>query len=354
MPEPATQSDEFDFDQTSELAEGDPLAEAPVPDLEEADDRRERYIVLAEQYSQDPFGLAAVLNSPIVRIISIVSWCIVGMLVLGLVSVTAAALSMLPLVVAIIGGGLLAILSLGLLYGAVSLARLHWQVATHRRLPLAGLRQLAGRLRLRIQAEEQPEMARRNILMFLKSYPIRDNRRRLLAAGMTEKDLEALTEARKRLLDDVNHTPAAEWLERFHAKFQSVLDAAAQRATGAMARRVAFRSASSPYEALDMLMVLAANYALIGQLGTLYQVRLGRLATTTTVAHVFYQAYLSGQSDSYDDYITEASTAFGESAWNMFLSKFASKAASGAFNYRLVGKLGGRTSELFRPLANGK
>lgn len=354
MPEPATQPEEFDFDQTPELVDGDPLAEPPVPDLEEADDRRERYIVLAEQYSQDPFGLAAVLNSPIVRIVSIVGWCIVGMLVLGLVSVTAAALSMLPVIVAIIGGVLLGILSLGLLYGAFSLARLHWQVATHRRLPLAGLRQLAGRLRLRIQAEEQPEVARRNVLMFLKSYPIRDNRRRLLAAGMTEKDLDALAQARKQLLAEVKQMPASEWLKRFHTEFQSIIDAAAQRATGAMARRVAFRSASSPYEAIDMLMVVAANFALVGQLGTLYQVRLGRAATTTTVAHVFYQAYLSGQNDSYDDYITEASTAFGESAWNMFLSKFASKAAAGAFNYRLVGKLGGRTAELFRPLANGK
>ena len=238
----------------------------------------------------------------------------------------------------------------------VMLARLHRSPT----IPLQSLAALQQRERWRQLAKQHLERAKRELQDYLKGYePGGDTRKRLRVFGVSEDQYAKLVEARKFLLGDAPLSPD-EWLKEFSLRFQSILDAAAERRVKSYAMKVGVTTAATPVAVIDQLIVLYSCVALTKELMTIYGLRPAFGQTATLLARSIVTTYLSGLAQELSeggvDTVFDTFTQFqGELATGPLVQGITAKigiakVAEGTFNYTLIRRLGKRTISLLQPV----
>lgn len=298
-------------------------------------------------------ALPDILTTPFASLALLLVAGMLGLFALAQVTATLVALAALPLWIRMACYGLFACFLLMTLGATIRFTMLYWRLHTNRQIPLKGLQKLSERRHLRFLVEERLGEAQGAIASFLQEYPLEQAPRHLLRAGLTASDLDGLARARARLLDKDRYAGAEAWLEDFRRDFQHLLDEAARRKIKHHARHVAVKTAASPYPLMDVLIAAAAHLQLLTQLCTLYNLRMGWTATLVTLGRIFFSSYLAGQIDNAEDYVADqVSVLFDEGGLEtLILSKFASKAAAGLFNYKLMTRVGYASVRLLQPVA---
>ena len=238
----------------------------------------------------------------------------------------------------------------------IMLARLHRSPT----VPLRSLAALQQRERWRHLVKQHTERAKGELQDYLKGYELgEDARKRLRAFGVSEDQYNKLVEAHEFLLGDEPMSPD-EWLKTFSLRFQSILDAAAERRAKSYARKVWIATAATPVAVIDQLIVLYSCVALTKELMTIYGLRPAFGQTATLLARSIVATYLSGLAQELSEdgvdtawdvvaqYQGELST--GPLVQGITAKIGIAKVAEGRFNYALIRRLGKRTVFLLQPV----
>ena len=252
---------------------------------------------------------------------------------------------------------------------AALIVRLVWALMRLRRSPavnLAGLRTLSERRQWQRLAVHHVDRARRELRRHLQEYG-----GRAAHPSLTDDDRTRLADARRDLLVEPPVLSASEWLEAFSGRFQSILDAAAQRRVRAYAMKVGVGTAASRFPLLDQAIVLYACMALLRELLMLYGLRPTPGQTALLLARSVVTTYLSGvlqdvsdeaadtavtatdsltEDGPLQDMITQVGRGASEAVGAGVLAPLAGRAAEGAINGVLVWRLGTRAIEQIQPV----
>ena len=234
----------------------------------------------------------------------------------------------------------------------IMLARLHRSPA----IPLRSLAALQQRERWQQLAKQHTERAKGELQDYLKGYELGgDARKRLRAFGVSEDEYDKLVEAHAFLLGDEPLSPD-EWLKAFSLRFQSILDAAAERRAKSYAMKVGVTTAATPVVVIDQLIVLYSCVALTKELMTIYGLRPAFGQTATLLARSIVATYLSGLAQELSeggvDMVVDgtAQELLGPSMLGLTAKIGAAKMAEGIFNGVLIRRLGKRTISLLQPV----
>ena len=264
-------------------------------------------------------------------------------------------------------------IGLALLITAVlaAMARLGWLYLRLRRMDqvsLRALRELSERssLRRRLQAAEQQRAAVGQLQRYLEAYaPPWENASSLISSFHDSQEFDArLKSTRERLLSPTHFASSEAWLREFLRDFQSQLDELARARIEYHARRVAIKTAVSPYGLVDAMITVYYGLALMGDLCRIYALRIGRAGTAVLLAWVFFQAYVAGRIDDMqkaaepdvDNYLTDMLT---DAAWlgdmgakitARVTGKITLSLAAGTANYIMFRRLGSYAIGLLQPV----
>lgn len=175
----------------------------------------------------------------------------------------------------------------------VRLITIYWRLRETRRIHLRGIDELNARSHLRRQISLEANLARAHLLDYIKSYP--GEEKRLAELGFTGQQIESLRSHGIRLVDDAADLGAPAWIMEFKMGYQQVLDDAADACIKRHALRVGLKTAATPLPIADTLIVLYSSFALIGDLCSIYNLRLGRVATLVVTGWAAIQSMLAGR-----------------------------------------------------------
>lgn len=256
---------------------------------------------------------------------------------------------------------------------AALIVRLGWALLRLRRSPavnLAELRSLRERRQWQRLAVRHADRARRELRRHLQEYPSR-----AAHPYLNHDERTRLDDARGELLAEPQTLSAAEWLEAFNGRFQSILDAAARRRVRAYAVKVGVGTAASRFPLLDQAVVLYACLALLRELLVLYGLRPTAVQAGLLLARSVATTYLSGvlqdvsdqaadvagtaadglaEDGPLQDVVTEVGRGAGEALGAGVLAPLAGRAAEGAVNGVLVWRLGSGAIRQIQPVRPAK
>ena len=286
---------------------------------------------------------------------------ILGLLLVGQGAAAVGSIRALPTPFDWIAGAAAAAFALVL---AALIVRLGWALWRLRRSPavhLASIRSLSERRQWQRLATHHAGRARQELRRHLQEYQHDLN-------VLNQDERTRLDAARRDLLAEPQTLSAAEWLEAFNGRFQSILDAAARRRVRAYAVKVFIGTGVSRFPLLDQAIVLYACMALLRELLALYGLRPGAVQAALLLARSVVATYLSGVlQDVADDAADAASTAADGLAEDASLQDVAAavgswagvaasaaplvgRAAEGAVNGALVWRLGVRAIRQIQPV----
>ena len=245
----------------------------------------------------------------------------------------------------------------------VLILKLGIMLARLRRSPAISLRSLEAlqqRERWQRLAKRHTEHAKGELQDYLKGYELGgDTRKRLRVFGVSEDQYDKLVEAHESLLGDEPLSPD-EWLKAFSLRFQSILDAAAERRAKSYAMKVGVATAATPVAVIDQLIVLYSCVALTKELMTIYGLRPAFGQTATLLARSIVATYLSGLAqelsedgvDTVWDTVAQYQEELSTGPWMQGIAAKigAAKIAEGALNGFLIQRLGKRTISLLQPV----
>lgn len=170
--------------------------------------------------------------------------------------------------------------------------------------------------------------------------------------------------ARERLLRPTEFANVSAWLDEFIRDVQSPLDELAQKRIERHARRVAIKTAVSPYAIADVLIAIYYGLTLMGDLCCIYNVRTDRLGAARLLIRVFFNAYVAGRINELEPVAEDGVRPFLEEGLAKvvgpeevtakigagLVGKASVRVASGLVNYVLFRRLGRATIQLLRPV----
>lgn len=299
---------------------------------------------------------------------------ILGLLLVGQGAAAVGSIRALPTPFDWIAGAAAAAFALVL---AALIVRLGWALWRLRRSPavnLASLRSLSERRQWQRLAVHHADRAQQALRRHLQEHQQEDQKEHQGRAAryhlnvLSQDERTRLDAARRELLAESQTLSASEWLEAFHGRFQSVLDAAARRRVRAYVVKVGVGTAASRFPLLDQAIVLYACMALLRELLALYGLRPGAVQAALLLARSVVATYLSGVlQDAADDAADAAATAADGLAEDAPLQDVAAavgrwaglaagaaplvgRAAEGAVNGALVWRLGSRAIRQIQPV----
>jgi uncharacterized membrane protein YcjF (UPF0283 family) len=260
----------------------------------------------------------------------------------------------------------LTLLGLLLLYAVGRFLVFYVRLSPSRPIRLKGLEEVAQRTRLRHLVQKKRGEAREQLLLYLRGYPVEQERdRKVFAAlGLEEAALQNLTRARAELADVNRFTTTDEWFGAVRDRFQVILDEAAEQRVIYFARRVGVLTAVSPNTLVDTLLALTCSFTMLADLCRIYNLRVGRLGTAILLGRIFFNAYLAGQLNELEGLTETGIQSFlsetglhlglaGDAVTAKAAGKFGARAASGLLNYYLLKRLGRYAIRLLRPIHAG-
>ena len=304
-------------------------------------------------------GTSFNIPAGVLRVVTWIGWGVVSVLGLFLVAQGAALVDDIRVLptpfnwIAGVSASVFAIiLTVLILKLGIMLARLHRSPA----IPLRSLAALQQREQWRQLAKQHIERAKGELQDYLKGYELGgDTRKRLRVFGVSEDQYDKLVEAHESLLGDEPLSPD-EWLKAFSLRFQSILDAAAERRAKSYAMKVGVATAATPVAVIDQLIVLYSCVALTKELMTIYGLRPAFGQTATLLARSIVATYLSGLAQELSeggvDMVVDgtAQELLGPSMLGLTAKIGAAKMAEGIFNGVLIRRLGKRTISLLQPV----
>jgi uncharacterized membrane protein YcjF (UPF0283 family) len=308
------------------------------------------------------FGLPSILGHPLVGLIMLASGGILGLFLFNQVSSAITAINTLPEHLRWLGWGLFGLLALAVFYSILRITILYIRLRRNKQLRLQGLEELEKRTQLRWLINSKRHEAYQQLDQYMREYPAETDRdrKRLARVGLSGEELNAVVQARVKLLDRDRWSDASGWFDGFRDTFQSRLDAVAARRVSYWARRSAFATAVSPNAVADTGLTLYFSFAMLGDLCTIYNLRAGRLGTMVLLSRVFFNSYLAGQMNEMEGWtadqiqqLVEPHLPTSELVLGKVFSKLGAKASAGAINYLLISRLGKYGCRMLRPVSRG-
>ncbi|MDA3799401.1 MAG: DUF697 domain-containing protein [Kiritimatiellae bacterium] len=227
------------------------------------------------------------------------------------------------------------------------------------RVNLKAIKVLADRQQMQCFAAEKSGEAKVILEKYLHKYPVTEKaRRKMLSAGMKEKDWDALTAGRERLLDSAIPLADVQWIDEFQRCFQNILDDAARRRVRQYASRIGVGTAISPIAMLDRMIVLYGCSAMVKDLFVYYNLRPALGQTLVVLSRSVVYAYMSGlvedATESAVDVIADSISEFGGEGVGVLMGSVGSvvsaKGAEATLNGVLLWRLGKRSITLLQPV----
>lgn len=258
-----------------------------------------------------------------------------------------------------IGYAGLALLASCVVFAMLRLMLLYLRLKRNQQLRLGSLQELSRRSRLRWLAEAKSVEAKRLLEDYLRAYPLQTprERRTLDRVGMSDTTILELERCRVALLDPGRFASSEQWFEEFRNGFQKQLDQAADARVKYWAKRTGIITAMAPNALIDSVASTYFGFAMITDLCTVYNLRVGRAGTMILLTRVFFNAYLAGQMTEWEKLTEEQINQMFhpggplyELAAARMVSKVGTKAAGGVLSYFLVNRLGRYACRLLRPV----
>ena len=207
-------------------------------------------------------------------------------------------------------------------------------------------------------AVEQFDQAESKLKEYLADYPVDPEANRpLIAAGLTEEEVNRLHDAKRHLLADA-FLPSSEWVAEYERRFQDVLDRAARRRASRYGQRAALGTALVPVAVLDQALILYCCLKLVREMLVIYNVRPAFGQTTTILAQAIVQVYLGGEIQSLAeegaaglDGVAVSAEELAGSAATGLAPHVGAKLVGGGVNGLLVWRLGTRTISFLQPVS---
>jgi len=262
-----------------------------------------------------------------------------------------------------IGYGAIGVLLLVVVLAGLRLLWVWLRLGRTRQLDVATVSALAERRGIRRLAHARMGEGVTRLRTYLETFPLGEGKETeaLERFGFKPGDVERLRADRKQLLDDDRHPGHAEWLLLFAGSFQRVLDSAARRRTLRAAKLVALKTAATP-RSVDTIIVLHAALQLVGDLASIYRLRLGALGTAVVLSRAFTFAYLSSHVEQLAEGLTSDAASEGAAQLlgglpdgigdmgSQVAGVVAPKVAEGAANGIMLFRLGVATTRMLRPV----
>jgi uncharacterized membrane protein YcjF (UPF0283 family) len=350
-----------------------PAAVSPLSDddrrrLREADeDQARRDLAEAEELlAADPAVLrwAGWFAHPLAGAVLLGSAGVLGLFLYSQVLTILANIATQPTWAQYAGYGGLALLAGAVLSSMLRLALLYARLRANRQVRVRGLEELHARVRLRWLAHAKAAEAKASLEAYLKSYPLDGPKARtaLGRLGITGETATSLAAVRDELLDPARFGSTGQWFDRFRDGFQAKLDEAAEARTKYWANRAMLVTAVAPNGLVDSLGTVYFGFALLTDLGRVYNLRAGRTGTAVLLGRVFFNAYLAGNmtdvealaADQYEHLYEQGlhvlGVGVGSNVVGKFLGKVGAKATTGYLNRVLLIRLGRYAARLLRPV----
>ena len=372
-----------EYDSPVELREGEtelgrppqtPAGLAPLSDADRAalrkldDEQATRELAEAEALlAADPTGLGWLgwFGTPLAFAFLVGSAGLAGLFVFNQVLSVLAGLAAQPDWVRYAGYAGLVLLGGCVLWAFVRLALLYATLRRNRQVQVKGLRELAGRTRLRWLAHAKTAEAKGQLEGYLRGYPLdREKDRKALArAGLSDEAQARLRRVRDELLDPARFASSDQWFDRFRDGFQAELDATADARVKFWSARVWVVTAVAPNAVVDTGATVFYTVSMLTDLCRVYNLRAGRTGTAVLLGRVFFNAYLAGQGaeweklveDQYDQLFHEAlgvvGVGLGANLAGKVVGKVGARATTGYLNRVLVIRLGRYAARLLRPVS---
>ncbi len=309
-----------------------------------------------ELLASDPevFGWLGFLSHPVAFAFLIGMAAILALFLYAQAMSVLGSLAMQPAWAQTVGYTGLALLGFCVLYAAVRLGILYYQLRRNRQIRLAGLQELANRTRLRWLADAKTTEAKTQLEEYMRLFPIGSDKQRksLAKIGISDDRVRALEVARETLLDPAKFASSGQWFGQFRETFQKSLDDAAAERIAYWSKRAGVINATAPNGLIDSLATTFFGFALLADLCRIYNLRAGRTGTAVLLGRVFFNAYLTGQLTELEK-LTEdqVDQMMGEFAAARVLSKVGTRIGGGVLAYFLLKRLGKYACRLLRPVA---
>lgn len=372
-----------EFEPSVELREGEtelgrppqtPAGLAPLSDADRAalrkldDEQATRELAEAEALlAADPTGLGWLgwFGTPLAFAFLVGSAGLAGLFVFNQMLSVLAGLAAQPDGVRYAGYAGLVLLGGCVLWAFVRLALLYATLRRNQQVQVKGLRELAGRTRLRWLAHAKTAEAKGQLEGYLRTYPLdREKDRKALArAGLSDEAQARLRRVRDELLDPARFASSDQWFDRFRDGFQAELDATADARVKFWSARVWVVTAVAPNAVVDTGATVFYTVSMLTDLCRVYNLRAGRTGTAVLLGRVFFNAYLAGQGaeweklveDQYDQLFHEAlgvvGVGLGANLAGKVVGKVGARATTGYLNRVLVIRLGRYAARLLRPVS---
>jgi putative membrane protein len=311
----------------------------------------------------ETIGDAASLTRPPLVTGAVMSVIVALVLVITLFAITQAVvlyneIALLPVWLRPVAYGVLAVISLALLYFGGRMVWLYVRLRASPRLSLAA-GDLEQRDRIREEMRERRLAdARQTLTGFLEEYQLRNSERgSLQRLGVQPETLDQITGARHVLLSPHAVSDPALWLQRFQSEFLKPLDQAAARHTRRLMKQVFIATSMAPRGSLDTLIVLVMCYRLIADLCTIYRVRAGRWETLLILGHVLVNVFTASQMDEIGEEVGSSAADLLDTSMDALpavlssiAGKILGKGFEGGVNVLLLWRLSVRAQAYLRPI----
>jgi putative membrane protein len=250
---------------------------------------------------------------------------------------------------------------------AVGYARLR----RNRQVRLADLDCLSKRAELRKTARAKRKEAQAILCAYVQGYPLAGSappsspyqaQQGNLHGGvawskyLAAEQIRQLRSAQRRLGNPACRGSLDQWLQQYRETFQSILDAAAERRVHECATWVGWKTAISPNSLVDTMITLYWSFILLRDLCVIYNLRVGGFGTGILLGQVFFNAYIAGRLNEWEEHAEETFKTAVEDYLPGFgrklVGKFAAKTGAGLANYFLVKRLGKRAIGMLRPVVS--
>jgi len=306
--------------------------------------------------------LPSLLLHPLVGAIFVGAAAILTFLLLSQTLSALAALATLPPWQRYFGWVILALLGGSFLYAVGRFTVFYLTLRLNRQVNIRGLKRLARRTHLRHVANKTLRETKLQLERYLKEYSLDSERDQERLAELGGLDVDQLRGIRDDLLDPSRFASYGDWFDSFRTRFQGVLEDAADRRIRHYARRVGLVTAASPNALVDTVVASYCGFLMLTDLCRIYNLRVGKFATTILLTRVFFNSYVAGQLHE-SETITDAGfqsivqeiaphigTIVVDTAPAKLFGKLGSRAARGAANYVMLTRLGRCSAGLLRPV----
>jgi hypothetical protein len=311
--------------------------------------------------------LPAYLGHPLIVAFFVGMAALVGLFVVSHITSTLAAMETFAPGFRYAGYAALSLLALCALYAMARFAWLYVRFRVNRPVGHRGLRELAHRTKMRWLVQQKKQEGCDHLSEYLRGFPLgsKAERKALIGLGLTEEKLTLLEEVRSLLLDQNRFGNPDAWLLQFQSRFQSVLDEAAYARIAYFSRRVALMTAISPNTLVDVLLTFYCSFTMMADLCRIYQLRVGPWSTLALLGHIFFNAYIAGQLNEFEEiaeagmesFWPEIAARLGVSTALGTLGKLGIKAGarsgSGLLNYYLLRRVGRSAARALQPMPPG-